>query len=275
MVIDAHQHFWNYSPEQYPWINEEMVKIQKDFTPEVLKDLLDDHNIDGCIAVQANQSPEETSFLMDLSEKFDFIKGVVGWIDLRSEKIEAMLEYSADFSKLKGFRHVVQGEQDINFVLRPAFVRGISCLNKFNFTYDLLIYPYQLGPALELVRKFPNQPFVIDHIAKPYIREGFFDGWAAMMKAIADCPNVYCKVSGLVTEASWTSWEYEDFIPYLDLVFESFGVDRLMFGSDWPVCLLGAEYGAVKNIVDRYMKSSSEIDKLKVFGQNAIRFYNL
>ncbi len=275
MNIDAHQHFWNYQPEQYSWITSEMPQIRRDFTPEDLKPILEANDIHGCVAVQARQSPEETSYLMKLAKSHDFIKGVVGWVDLKSNKVESMLEYSSEYDQLKGFRHIVQEEKDPNFLLRPSFVRGISCLEKYGFTYDILVFPHQLGAALELVRKFPNQRFVIDHLAKPFIKDGFFDGWAALMQAIAKAPNVWCKVSGMVTEASWSHWKYEDFIPYFDLVFEAFGTDRLMFGSDWPVCLLAGDYGQVKNILDRYLTGQDTAIKEKVFGKNAIQFYDL
>lgn len=275
MRIDAHQHFWQYQVEEYDWITGEISILQRDFLPPELKLLLERHAIDGCIAVEARGSEKENSFLLDLAEKHSIIKGVVGWLDLRSTKVEGRLKYYAHFPKLKGFRYNVQVEKDPNFLLRQEWIRGMKQLEKTNFTFDILIFPHQLSAALELVRQFPDQKFVIDHLAKPYIKDGFYDGWALMMKEIGKQSNVWCKVSGMVTEADWENWSYEDFVPYLDLVFEAFGTERIMYGSDWPVCLLAAEYSEVVNIVETYIKDFSEEEKGKVFGENAETFYKI
>lgn len=275
MVIDAHQHFWYFNPVRDAWINDEMKVLRKDFLPDELTQLYANNGIDGCIAVQADQSESETNFLLGLAEQYDFIKGVVGWVDLQSDALEERLQYFSTQTKLKGFRHIVQGESDPNFLLRPAFRNGIARLHTYHFTYDILVFPHQLGAILELVRHFPEQKFVIDHLAKPYIKDQFYDGWANQMKAIAQFPNVWCKVSGMVTEADWKNWQYADFVPYLDLVFESFGTDKLLFGSDWPVSLLGGSYTSVKGILEQYLEDFSAADQAKVWGQNAIHFYNL
>lgn len=275
MTIDAHQHFWQFDPVRDAWINEEMQILQRDFMPAELADLYQELGIDGCIAVQADQSEAETQFLVDLANQHDFIKGVVGWVDLRSPDIEARLVHFAQEPRIKGFRHIVQGESDPNFILRPDFTRGIAHLASYDFTYDILVFPHQLGAVLEFVRRFPGQKFVIDHLAKPYIKDQYYDGWANQMRAIAQSPNVFCKVSGMVTEADWQNWRYEDFIPYLDLVFEAFGFDRLMFGSDWPVCLLGGDYTSVKGTLDQYLKASTPEEQAKFWGQNANSFYHL
>ena len=275
MTIDAHQHFWKFDPVRDAWIDHHMKILQRDFLPPELKTVLAENGVDGCIAVQADQSEAETRFLLDLADQYDFIKGVVGWVDLRAGNIGERLTYFTQFPKIKGFRHIVQGEADVNFMLRPTFKRGIAQLGKSGFTYDILIFPHQMGAALELVKAFPHQKFVIDHLAKPYIKDGFFDGWATLIRELGRCENVWCKVSGLVTEADWNQWKYEHFVLYLDLVFETFGCNRLMFGSDWPVCLLGGTYGRVKGIVDRYLEPFSKQEREEVLGRNTIDFYNL
>ncbi len=275
MVIDAHQHFWKFDPVRDSWIDDNMKILQRDFLPLELKTLLADNGVDGCIAVQADQSETETHFLLNLATQHGFIRGVVGWVDLRAENIEERLAYFAQFPKIKGFRHIVQGEADPNYMLRPGFKRGIAHLEKFGFAYDVLIFPHQMGAALELVKAFPNQKFVIDHLAKPYIKDGYYDGWAALLRELGRCENVWCKISGLVTEADWTQWQYEQFVPYLDQAFDAFGCERLMYGSDWPVCLLGGSYGQVKGILGQYLQPFSPQEKNKIWGENAGAFYDL
>lgn len=275
MVIDSHQHFWVYEPEKHAWIDDEMKVIRKNFLPEDLKKLYQENGIDGCVAVQADQTLSETDFLLDLAEKNDFIKGIVGWVDLRASNIESVLEKYSRFPKLKGFRHVVQGEPDHNFVLRPDFLNGIAALEKYNFTYDILIFPHQLGAALELVKRFPKQKFVIDHIAKPYIKNRFYDGWATLMKAISEHPNVYCKLSGMTTEADYNNWTPQQIEPYMQLVLDSFGTKRILFGSDWPVCLVAGNYTKTKELVTHFIAKFSMEDQAAIMGDNAMQFYNL
>jgi len=223
MKIDAHQHFWIFDPVRDSWIDESMAVIQRDFLPADLKPILDKHQIDGCVAVQADQSPAETDFLLQHAAKSDFIKAVVGWVDLRAENIEEQLADYNSIDKLKGFRHVLQGDPDRSLMLRPAFMHGIKELERYNFTYDILIFPDQLIYAEELTGAFPNQKFVIDHIAKPYIKKQEIADWAKDIAAVAKHENVWCKVSGMVTEADWQNWQEADFTPYLDVVFEAFG----------------------------------------------------
>jgi L-fuconolactonase len=273
MRIDAHQHFWRYNPVRDGWITDEMAVLKKHFLPAQLMTELAGNNIQGCIAVQADQSETETNFLLDLAEQHDIVQGVVGWVDLCSDDVAQRLQAFSMHPKLCGFRHIVQAEADDRFMLRPPFLRGIKCLEEFDFTYDILIYARQLPAALELVSKFPSQLFVIDHIAKPSIKKGLRLPWASDLCAIAKNPNVYCKISGLVTEADWHQWTPDDFKPYLDTVFEAFGVDRLIFGSDWPVCLLAAEYHQVVALVEGYMRDLPKTAVDKVFGLNAARFY--
>ena len=275
MVIDSHQHFWIYEAEKHAWIDDDMKVIRKNFLPEDLKIVYQENNIDGCVAVQADQTLAETDFLLDLTEKNDFIKGVVGWVDLRASNIDEVLKQYSKFPKLKGFRHVVQGEADHNFMLRPDFLNGIAALEKYNFTYDILIFPHQLGAALELVRYFPNQKFVIDHIAKPYLKDGFYDGWAVLMKAIGEHKNVYCKLSGMTTEADYNNWTPEQIEPYMQLVLDAFGANRILFGSDWPVCLVAGNYTKTKELVTNFIAKLSSEEQAAIMGGNAMQFYNL
>ena len=275
MIIDAHQHFWHYEPVKHAWIDDTMAVIRKDFLPSDLQKVYVENNIDGCVAVQADQTLEETNFLLWLSGKHKFIKGVVGWVDLRDDKIDEVLEEYGQHEKIKGFRHIVQGETDHNFLLRPAFLNGIASLDKFGYTYDILVFPHQLGTVLEFVKSFPNQKFVIDHIAKPYIKDGFFDGWAILMKEIGKHENVYCKLSGMITEADFISWTPEQINPYMEVVLNAFGAERLMFGSDWPVCLVAGSYVEVKQLVADFISKLSLLEQTKIMGTNAIQFYNL
>lgn len=275
MVIDSHQHFWKYEPVKHSWIDDDMSVIRKNFLPSDLAKVYQENGINGCIAVQADQTLEETDFLIDLASKNDFIKGIVGWVDLRSENIEDVLEKYSQFKIVKGFRHVVQGEADHNFLLRPNFSRGISLLEKHNFTYDILVFPHQLGSVLEFVKKFPNQKFVIDHIAKPYIKDGYFEGWATMMTAIGKHENVSCKMSGMVTEADFNTWTPAQIQPYMNTVLEGFGSKRVLFGSDWPVCLIAGNYSKIKKLTTDFISQFSQIEQNSIMGNNAIEFYNL
>lgn len=273
MRIDAHQHFWNYNDKEYSWINEKMIRIRKDFLPGQLHRELILSGFEGSIAVQARQSLEETRWLLQLAELHGFIKGVVGWINLRSPAITENLFELAQNKYLVGIRHVVQDEPDDMFMLQNDFLRGISCLNEFNLTYDFLLYPKHLPIAHEVALQFPDQKFVIDHLAKPDIKNGLIAPWTKGIRKIASLSNVHCKISGMVTEANWHSWRPEDFYPYLDVVFEAFGHERLMIGSDWPVCLLAADYDVVMNIVMRYIEQYDPTAKEVILGDNCARLY--
>lgn len=275
MTIDAHQHFWKYEPIKHKWINDSMSVIRRDFMPSDLLKVYGENGIDGCVAVQADQTMEETNFLLWLSEQHSFIKGIVGWVDLRAKNVNEVLEEYKTHSKIKGFRHVVQGERDHNFLLRPDFMNGISLLEKKGYVYDILVLPPQLGAVLEFVKRFPNQKFVIDHIAKPYIKDGFYEGWAIMMTEIAKHENVYCKLSGMVTEADFDSWSADQIRPYMNLVLEAFGPSRLMFGSDWPVCLVAGNYKEVKKLVTDFISGLGLPEQSAIMGSNAIEFYSL
>jgi L-fuconolactonase len=273
--IDSHQHFWKFDPVRDSWINDDMKTIQRDFLPEDLQPLLKQNGFDGCVAVQSDQSEAENHFHFQNAEKFDFIKGIVGWVDLQSPMVEERLQYYTQFKKIKGFRHVLQGEPQRDLMLQPAFMNGISLLEKYNFTYDILIFKDQLQYIPKFVSFFPDQPFVIDHIAKPDIKSGEVDQWKSDIKQAAQFENVYCKISGMVTEADWKNWKNEDFKPYMDAVVEAFGTSRIMFGSDWPVCLVAASYKNMLSIVEDYFFSFSKDEQEKFFGLNAIRFYSL
>jgi L-fuconolactonase len=251
-----------------------MAMIRKDFFPEDLEPVLHANGAIGSVAIQADQTEEETKFLLGLAEKHDFIKAVVGWVDLRNEQLAERLDYYSQFPKLKGFRHILQGEEPA-FMLQPNFLRGISQLRKYKLTYDILVFPHHLEAALELVRQFPDQPFVIDHIAKPYIKDGKIAGWRESMRDMAALPNVYCKISGMVTEADMRNWKKADFRPYLDATVESFGIDRIMYGSDWPVCLAGGSYADTMDIVKDYFCGFSFDEQQKFFKLNAMSFYNI
>lgn len=273
MKLDSHQHFWKYDPQKHSWIDDSMAVLKRDFLPPDLQVIYDANGIDGCIAVQADQSEAETLFLLELAQEYSFIQGVVGWVDLRADQVEDRLTYFAQFPRLCGFRHVVQAEPDPNFMLRGDFRRGLSRLHDFGYTYDILIFPTQLEAAIQTVRDFPLQPFVVDHIAKPYIKTGEIEAWATAMNEIANFENVSCKVSGMITEANWENWSYEQLLPYLDIVFEAFGEDRILFGSDWPVCLLAGTYERVKGIIERYLGEASSSSP--VWGKNTAQFYQL
>ena len=275
MKIDSHQHFWNYHPIKDAWISDAMKVIQQDFMPADLLPLLQKNDIDGCIAVQADQSETETRFLLQLAQDNDFIMGVVGWVDFRSKDIEERLQYFSKFEKLKGFRHIVQGESEDDFLLRADFCNGLAQLEKYNFTYDLLILPKHLSVATEFVKRFPKQNFVIDHLAKPNFKEANFTNWENGIRELATYKNVFCKLSGMVTEADWKNWKAEDFNYCLDVLVGNFGIERLMFGSDWPVSLLAASYEQSSAIVKNYFSKFSEEEQHKIWGGNAIKFYNL
>ncbi|GGF82513.1 amidohydrolase family protein [Wenyingzhuangia marina] len=275
LVIDSHQHFWKYNSEKHSWIDDEMAIIRKDFLPEELKTVYQENKVDGCVAVQADQTLQETDFLINLASENSFIKGVVGWVDFRADDIDEVLEHYSQFPVVKGFRHVVQVEADHNFLLRPNFLKGISKLEKYGYTYDILVFPHQLGAVLEFVKKFPNIKFVIDHIAKPYIKDGFYDGWAVLMIEIGKCPNVYCKISGMITEADYKTWDYNQLEPYMQLVLNAFGANRVMFGSDWPVCLVAGNYARVKEIITTFISKLSTQEQAAIMGNNTANFYNL
>ncbi len=273
--IDAHQHFWKYSPSEYPWIGSGMERLAKNYLPSDLQEIATPCGISGSVAVQARQSIQESHWLLGLAEKTDFIKGVVGWVDLRSEHVVNDLTDLAQHKKFVGVRHVVQDEPDPQFLLGEAFVSGLKHLHNWGLTYDLLLYPPQLVVATQLVGRMPDQLFVLDHLAKPRIKKNEIKQWSSDLNALARYDNVYCKLSGLVTEADWQSWSVKDLKPYLDVALKAFGAERLMFGSDWPVCLLAGEYADVIGVVEDFLKSLSQDEQQRIWGQTAKHFYGL
>ena len=275
MKIDAHQHFWHYSPVDHVWMDDRMTVLKQDYLPGDLKPLLDQAGFDGCVAVQARQNLDETRWLLQLADQNEFIRGVVGWVDLRSDEVDAELDEFAPHPKLVGVRHVVHDEADDEFMLGAAFQRGISRLASRGLVYDLLLFPKHLPVAVGLVGEFPEQVFVLDHIAKPLIADGLLSPWREDLRELARFPNVACKLSGLVTEAKWNQWKAEDFSRYLDVVLEAFGPDRLMIGSDWPVCTLSASYSGALGVVRDFIANLPESDQAAILGGTCARVYGV
>ncbi|MFM1998021.1 MAG: hypothetical protein RLZZ111_2408 [Planctomycetota bacterium] len=273
--LDSHQHFWRYAAAEYPWIGAGMERLARDMLPDDLAPELSAAGIDGTIAVQARQSLAETRWLLDLARSNPRIRGVVGWVDLRSDGLAAELDEFADEPGLVGVRHVVQDEPDPRFLLGADFVRGLERLAPAGLVYDLLLYPHQLPAAVELAGLLPEQPFVLDHLAKPRIREALIDPWRRDIQALARHANVSCKLSGLVTEAAWRRWRGEDFRPYLETAVEAFGPERLMFGSDWPVCLVAADYADVVGLCRDFVATLSAAEQATIWGGTAARVYGV
>ena len=256
-------------------MTERMGALKRDFLPGDLKPLLDESGFDGCVSVQARQSLEETRWLLELSERNDFIRGVVGWVDLRSPELETQLAEFSNNPKLVGVRHVVHDEPDDGFMLETEFRRGIARLDDAGLAYDLLLFPKHLPVAVKLAEEFPGQRFVLDHIAKPAIAGGLVSPWREDLRELARFPSVFCKLSGMVTEADWNSWRPDDFRRYLDSVIEAFGVERVMVGSDWPVCTLAGDYGTVMEIVLDYARQFPSEERDGILGGNCSRFYKI
>jgi L-fuconolactonase len=275
MRIDAHQHFWHYNAEEYGWIDDSMSILRRDFLPEHLEPELKQAGFDACIAVQARQTLEETRWLLNLAASSLFIRGVVGWVDLQSEVVRGQLLEFASNPKFLGVRHIVQSEPDARFLLRPEFLRGIAALEEFDLTFDILIYPKHLPVVAEFVSRFPSQRFVLDHLAKPFIKSGELEPWHSDLCRLVQFPNVYCKLSGLVTEADCQAWSPEHVRPYLEIAFECFGHDRLMIGSDWPVCTAAASYSQTMNVVVEFFSDYPRHFRDAILGGNAARFWRL
>lgn len=275
MKIDAHQHFWVYNAREYGWMGPGMEILQRDYLPPDLAPLLKSAGIDGTVAVQARQCLEESRWLLDLADQYAFIKGVVGWVDLCSPEIDEQLSTLTCHRKFLGVRHILHDEPDDQFMLREDFVRGIGRLAKYKLTYDLLPFPRHLSVACELVKRFPEQPFVVDHLAKPRIKAQELSPWAVDIRRLATFPNVFCKISGMVTEADCQHWKPADFTPYLDVIFACFGTKRVIVGSDWPVCTLAGNYSQVMRIPADYLGKLSTDEQAAVWGENAKRFYGI
>src|SRR5262249_34660353 len=275
MHIDSHQHFWKYNAREYGWIDDSMKSLRRDFMPQDLEPELERNGFEGCVAVQARQTFEETLWLLELASRHPFVKAVVGWVDLRSPELRLQLESLCGNSKLAGIRHIVQTEPDDGFLMRSDFRRGIAMLEEFKLTYDILIYTRHLPVAAEFVAGFERQRFVLDHLAKPDLRSRELAMWSRGLRELAKFQNVYCKLSGLVTEADWDNWTEEDFIPYLDVAFECFGAARLMIGSDWPVCIVAGNYSRVVNVVKNYLQKFPSDVREAVLGETARGVYRL
>ncbi len=275
MIIDAHQHFWMYNANRHAWISDDMKLLRKNFLPVDLIDLYKQHHIDGCIAVQADESDQETQFLVDLAAKNDFIKGVVGWIDHKDKQLdEKLLHYSIQ-PTIKGFRHIIQGRPDDLYLANPDFHHFLKALSFYSFTYDVLITEDQLSATINCTEKFPDQKFILDHCGKPNIKAKNRKAWASNIKILAGNPNMYCKLSGLVTEAEWNKWTYDDLVPYLEIATEHFGAERICFGSDWPVCLLSASFEKIMAYTNRFIHQLTSIEQKNILGLNACRFYGI
>lgn len=273
--IDAHQHFWRYRRDSLPWISSTMPQLQRDFLPADLEPVLTAAGFHACIAVQAQHDIAETEWLLQSADRHRFIRGVVGWLDLCATDVADQLAALSSHPRLCGVRHIVQDEPDDRFMLRPEFMRGIAALAGAGLAYDILVFARQLPAAVELVQHFPEQHFVVDHIAKPEIRARRLDPWRRDLAALAAHPNVVCKLSGMVTEAASDAWTATDFTAYLDIALECFGPARLMVGSDWPVCLLAGTYSDAIAIVTDYIGRLSRNEQDGILGENAARVYRL
>ncbi len=275
MVVDAHQHFWKFDPVRDTWMDpSSMQAIRRDFLPADLAPILDKLGIDGTIAVQADQSQAETQFLLEQAQSSNIVFGVVGWVDLMANDLEKHLEHYQSESTLVGFRHILQAEP-AGYMLQPEFIRGVQLLAKFDFTYDILVYAHQLDDVLKFIPHLEGQRLIIDHLAKPDIKHGEISKWRHQMKEVSGHSNIYCKISGMITEADWSKWKPEDLHPYMDTVFEYFGVDRCVYGSDWPVCTLAGSYQQVFGVIDSYLSQFDQTERDKVLGKNALDFYNI
>jgi L-fuconolactonase len=274
MRVDAHQHFWQYTAEKYGWIDVSMAAIRRDFLPANLKPLLDAAGVDATVAVQARQSLEETRWLLNLARENAWIAGVVGWAPLAEERVDVVLEELAADERLKGVRHVLQAEPDAYFA-RADFNAGVGLLRKRSLVYDVLIVERQLPAAIALVDRHPTQQFVLDHVAKPLIAADVFEPWATQMRELAKRPHVVCKLSGMVTEASFHHWTADNLRPYLETALDAFGPERLMFGSDWPVCTVAANYTRWMEVVRDFIGELSGGEQRGILGGNAVRVYRL
>lgn len=274
-TIDAHHHLWRYSAEEYGWISPEMDVLRRDFVARDLDRELRNAGVDGSIVVQARQSVEETRWLLDLAAEDEAIRGVVGWLPLVSAELPGVLREFADCGKLKGVRHVVQDETDDDFILREDFNRGVAALLDTGLVYDILIHERHLPQAVRFVERHPEQVFVLDHLAKPRIKDRILEPWRENLSRLAEHDNVFCKLSGLVTEADWGAWSLDDLRPYMDAALEAFGAERLMAGSDWPVCLLASGYGRWWGALREWATDLDEVDREQIFGLTAKKVYLL
>lgn len=275
MRIDAHQHYWNYDPIRHDWIDESMKVIRKDFLPTDLSIEMKKNSIDGTIAVQVDENDEENYFLLKLTEENEFIKGIVGWMDLKSQTAEEQMQHWKQYQKIKGFRCIMQGKSDELYLKNDLFISQVKKLASYEFTYDLLVYHDQLPSLIRFVEKLPDNKIILDHLGKPDIKNREIKTWKENIKILAQHPGIYCKLSGLVTEANHNNWKYDDLMPYLEIASEAFGVDRICFGSDWPVCHVAGSYTEVVGVIEQFSSQLNKEEKEKLFGTNTMKFYNL
>jgi L-fuconolactonase len=274
--IDSHHHFWRYSADDYGWIDHEKKLLQRDFLPDDLKAEIEANRVDGVISVQARQSIEETQALLSFAERHAWILGVVGWLPLSDSNVESVLDEFGQYRRLRAVRHVVQDEPDDRFLVRSEFIRGIAALKQHNIAYDLLVFPHQLPAAIELVAQFPEQTFVLDHIAKPRVeRDKIDESWRDLFTRLASHQNVFCKFSGVITEVRDADWNIETVRPYWQIALEAFGPSRLMFGTDWPVCLLRGTYSQWVATVENLACSLSKSEQAMFWGGTAVNAYLL
>jgi L-fuconolactonase len=274
-MLDSHHHFWRYDPAEYGWIDDSMAALRRNFLPADLKPEIDAVGIEGVVSVQARQSLQETRWLLELADQHDFIRGVVGWVPLVSPTVASDLEPLAANPKLRAVRHVLQDESDPDYMLRSDFNEGMWALERFGLAYDVLIYERQLPQAIRFVDRHSRQVFVLDHIAKPRVRDNLLSPWQENIRELAHRENVYCKLSGVATEADWQSWTAGQLRPYLETAIEAFGPRRIMFGSDWPVCLLACKYSTWHRLIRDFTSLLSSAEQQRIFGETAIEAYKL
>ena len=274
-MIDAHHHLWKYNPGEYGWMDDSMTILKRDYLPGELEQEVRRTGIKGTVAVQARQCMEETRWLLELADKHSFIKGVVGWFDLCSPGLENALEEFVPHPRLVGARHVIHDEPDDDYMLRHDFIQGIGQLERHNLVYDLLLFPRHLSRAEKLVGMFPRLRFVLDHLGKPPIKSGKLEPWKSGIQNLAQHPNVWCKLSGMVTEADHKQWDYKELRPYMEVVLNAFGTERIMMGSDWPVCRLAGEYSQVVEVVTNFIQSMDSKAQVNILYQNAVDCYQI
>ena len=275
MRIDAHQHFWQYNPNTQGWITDEMSLLMRDFSPKELQKEIEALDFQGTIAVQAEETLAENHYLNNLAASNNFIKGIVGWMDLRDKyAVEKMHELKA-IQKLVGFRTITQGAPDEKYLSNRQYIDNVKLLSEFNYTYDLLIHHSQMNSLVRFTDQLPDNRFILDHIGKPDIKNKQIKSWRSEIKNLAANPNIYCKLSGITTEADYKQWTYEELYPYIETVAEYFGIDRLCFGSDWPVCLVAGSYSTTYSVIEKFSQQVTEKERAKIFGLNTKEFYKL
>jgi L-fuconolactonase len=275
MRIDAHQHFWHYQPDTHGWISDEMSVLRKDFMPEELKTPLADFSFDGSVVVQANEIYAENDFLLDIAQKHNYIKGIVGWINLLDPNAEIKMIALKSIPSIVGFRTIMQGSPDEKYLGNKLFYENVKRLASFDYTFDLLVHNNQLDSLIRFTDKLPDNRFILDHLGKPAIKNKEYKEWKTEIKILAANPNMYCKLSGMTTEADLKNWTYNDLYPYMEIAAEYFGLDRICFGSDWPVCLAAGSFATTYSVVDQFCAQLKQEEKDKIFGLNTKDFYKL